>query len=112
LYLRWMVFSTAVFEPSIYLDDDNDPVAASGRGWGARKRMLQSLDETLSDRPWLLGESFSAADVMLGSLLSIALFNRRIAEPAASLIAYNHRLSERPAYKRAAEATWAPVKRG
>jgi glutathione S-transferase len=111
-YLRWMVFSTAVFEPAIYLDDDHDPVAASGRGWGDRKRVLQALDETLSNRPWLLGEHFSAADVMLGSQLSVALFNRRITEPAASLIAYNERLSERPAYKRAAEATWPPVKRG
>ncbi|HVX74959.1 MAG TPA: glutathione S-transferase family protein [Bradyrhizobium sp.] len=109
LYLRWMVFSTAVFEPVIYFDDDNDPVAASGRGWGDRRRVLRSLDETLSNGPWLLGENFSAADVMLGSLLSVALFNRKIAEPAASLTSYNQRLGERPAYQRAAEATWPPL---
>lgn len=109
LYLRWMVFSTAVFEPAIYFDDDNDPVAASGRGWGERKRVLQSLDEALCNGPWLLGEDFSAADVMLGSLLSVTLFNGRIADPAASLVAYNQRLSERLAYKRAAEATWPPL---
>src|ERR1700760_5201606 len=30
LYLRWMVFSTAVFEPAIYSDDANDPVASLG----------------------------------------------------------------------------------
>jgi glutathione S-transferase len=108
-YLRWMVFSTAVFEPVIYFDDDNNPVAASGRGWGDRKRVLQSLDDTLRNGPWLLGEQFSAADVMLGSLISVALFNGRIAEPATSLIAYNERLSERSAYKRAAEATWPPL---
>ena len=108
-YLRWMVFSTAVFEPVIYFDDDNNPVAASGRGWGDRKRVLQSLDDTLRNGPWLLGEQFSAADVMLGSLISVALFNGRIAEPATSLIAYNERLSERLAYKRAAEATWPPL---
>jgi glutathione S-transferase len=33
-YLRWAVFSTAVFEPAIYLNEQPDPVAASGRGWG------------------------------------------------------------------------------
>jgi glutathione S-transferase len=108
-YLRWMVFSTAVFEPVIYFDDDNNPVAASGRGWGDRKRVLQSLDDTLRNGPWLLGEQFSTADVMLGSLISVALFNGRIAEPATSLIAYNERLSERSAYKRAAETTWPPL---
>lgn len=109
LYLRWMVFSTAVFEPTIYFDDDNNPIAASGRGWGDRGRVLQSLDETLCNGPWLLGEQFSAADVMLGSLISVALFNGRIAEPATSLIAYNERLGERSAYKRAAKATWPPL---
>jgi glutathione S-transferase len=103
------VFSTAVFEPAIYFDDDNDPVAASGRGWGERKRVLQSLDEALCDGPWLLGEHFSAADVMLGSLISVTLFNGRIADPAASLIAYNQRMRERAAYQRAAEATWPPL---
>jgi glutathione S-transferase len=110
LYLRWMVFSTAVFEPAIYLDDDSDATAASGPGWGERKRVLQSLDDALSSGPWLLGAHFSAADVMLGSLLSVALFNGRIAEPAAALLAYNQRLGERPAYQRAAEATWRPAK--
>jgi glutathione S-transferase len=110
-YLRWMVFSTAVFEPAIYFDDDKDPVAARGRGWGQSEHVLRSLDEALSNGPWLLGERFSAADVMLGSLLSVTLFNGRIADPSASLVAYNQRLIERPAYKRAAETTWPPLNR-
>jgi glutathione S-transferase len=107
-YLRWMIFSTAVFEPAIYLEDGDDSTAASGRGWGDRAKMLQVLDEALSSGPWLLGERFSAADVMLGSLLSIALFNQRIAKPAESLVRYAARLEQRPAYTRAAKATWMP----
>jgi glutathione S-transferase len=105
-YLRWMVFSTAVFEPAIYLPDDNDAKAAMGRGWGDRRRVLEVLDAALSESPWLLGDRFSSADVMLGSLISVALFNKRIAEPSFALIAYNRRLADRPAYRRAAEATW------
>ncbi|WP_233828952.1 glutathione S-transferase family protein [Paraburkholderia sp. ZP32-5] len=105
-YLRWMIFSTAVFEPAIYLEDDGDELAASGRGWGSRSSVLEVLDDALCVGPWLLGEQFSAADVMLGSLLSIALFNQRIAQPAESLVRYAERLSRRPAYERAAKATW------
>jgi len=105
-YLRWMIFSTAVFEPTIYSPDDNDPVAASGRGWGERFRVLDALDKTLSTAPWLTGDRFTAADVMLGSLLSVALYNHRIADPPTSLVEYDKRLSARPAYQRAAEATW------
>src|ERR1700754_5067428 len=47
-YLRWMIFATAVFEPAVYSADDNDPVAASGRGWGLRSCVLETLDTTLS----------------------------------------------------------------
>jgi glutathione S-transferase len=105
-YLRWMVFSTAVFEPAIYLREPPDPVAASGRGWGDRATVLSTLDQALAAGPWLLGEAFTAADVMLGSLLSIALFNKRIPEASSVLVEYNKRLESRPGYKRAAEATW------
>lgn len=105
-YLKWMVFSTAVFEPAIYGPDDNDSMAASGRGWGMRSRVLEVIDEALAEGPWLLGETFTAADVMMGSLLSIALFNRRIDPVPARLSDYNARLSARPAYQRAAQMTW------
>jgi glutathione S-transferase len=109
-YLRWMVFSTAVFEPSVYSPDEaQDPISAGGRGWGQRAAMIETLDQALSRGPWLLGERFSACDVMLGSLLSIVLFNRRLADPPATFLAYNARLEARPAYKRAALATWPPA---
>ena len=107
-YLRWMVFSTAVFEPAIYLNDPPDARAASGRGWGERATVIHLLSEALATGPWLLGERFSAADVMLGSLLSIALFGKRIADPPAALTAYDRRLAARGAYERAAAATWPP----
>jgi glutathione S-transferase len=93
-------------EPAIYSNDPPDPVAASGRGWGERATVIQILSAVLSKGPWLLGERFTAADVMLGSLLAIALFNKRIAEPPASLNTYSDRLGARSAFKRAAEATW------
>lgn len=111
-YLRWMIFSTAVLEPATYLEQDDDPVAATGRGWGSRARMLQALDEALASGPWLLGDRFSAADVMLGAVLSIALFNRRFAAPAESLTRYAARLEERPAFMRAARATWPSAAHG
>jgi glutathione S-transferase len=104
-YLRWTVFSTAVAEPAIYLDDSDDPRDASGRGWGKRDTVLQVLDEAVSPGPWLLGDRFTAADVMLGSILSVAIFNARFAE-RPPLTAYNKRLEARPAYRRAQDATW------
>jgi glutathione S-transferase len=105
-YLRWMVFSTAVFEPAVYLNESPDPIAAAGRGWGDRDTVIETLQEALSQGDWLMGDAFTAADVMLGSLISIALFNDRIAAVPAALRAYNARLEARPAYQRAAAVTW------
>lgn len=105
-YLRWMVFATAVFEPAVYGAGDADPVAASGRGWGTKQRVIEVMAEALEAGPWLLSEHFTAADVMLGSVLSVTLFNGRLPEAPAALTAYNARLSARPAYQRAAQATW------
>jgi glutathione S-transferase len=98
-YLRWMVFSTAVFEPGAYLPQASDE-EASGVGWGRRTDMLATLEAALQPGPYLLGERFSAADVMLGGLMSIALFNKRFPETAA-VGAYNALISARPAYQRA-----------
>jgi glutathione S-transferase len=105
-YFRWTVFATAVAEPGIYIRDD-DLEAARGRGWGLFADVLAALDAALTPGPWLLGDQFTAADVSLGAVLSVALFNKRF-EPTAAIAAYNERLAARPAYKRAAEETRPP----
>lgn len=101
-----MVFATAVFEPAIYLDDPQDDVSAGGRGWGKRADAIGSIADAVDRGPWLLGDRFSAADVMLGGLLSIALYNKRISDPPQPLLDYDARLSARPAYRSAVEATF------
>lgn len=105
-YLKWMVFATSVFEPAVYLDDPQDDLSTSGRGWGKRADAIGAIADAVSSHPWLLGDCFSAADVMLSGLLSIALFNKRIVNPPQALLAYDARLAARPAYRRAAEATF------
>ncbi|HEY3951423.1 glutathione S-transferase family protein [Phenylobacterium sp.] len=104
-YLRWAVFATAVLEPAIYMREQAlDP---SGVGWGDCDTALGALESALSPGPWLLGDGFSAADVAVGAILSVAMFAGRVSGRPV-LEAYNARLSERPAYKRAAEANWPP----
>jgi glutathione S-transferase len=104
-YLRWSVFATAVLEPAVYLRDQGlDP---KGVGWGDYETALKALETALTPGPWLLGERFSAADVALGAVVSVAMFNRRLPEHPA-IVAYNDRLSARPAYQRAAAANWPP----
>lgn len=103
-YLRWMVFSTAVFEPAAWLPDAEEP---SGVGWGRKADMLTALEGALSPGPFILGDRFSAADVMLGGVVAIALFNKQIPETGL-LTDYNARIQDRPACRRALALTgWA-----
>jgi glutathione S-transferase len=52
----------------------------------------------LAERPYLLGDSFSAADILMGSLL---MFFRTVMPPHAEYDAWLERLSARPALGRA-----------
>ena len=98
-YLRWTVFATSVFEPATYLPDA-DEAGAPGVGWGRKADMLRAMEQALTPGPYILGERFSAADVMLGGLLSIALFNQTLAATPL-FTGYNERIAARPAYQAA-----------
>ena len=58
------------------------------------------LSNALTSKPFLLGEQFSAADVMIGSTLAWAQF-MGLLEGHPTLIEYVQRLSSRPAFQRA-----------
>jgi glutathione S-transferase len=52
--------------------------------------------------PWLLGERFTAADVVIGAQVRFGMMFKLIPE-RPELAAYVARLNERPAYRRATE---------
>ena len=73
-----------------------NPVAA---GWGDAQRVFDVLDDALAKGPWLLGETFSAADIIIGSGLnfSVRLFKMIASRP--SFEAYIERCMARPAFQ-------------
>jgi glutathione S-transferase len=106
-YLQWMVFSTAVFEPTIFVSEVKQPERSWGPGWGKREDVFDAVERAVANGPWLMGTHFTAADVMLGSLVQIGLFNNLVPR-APALLAYDARLEARPARKRAGDLTWPP----
>jgi glutathione S-transferase len=104
-----MVWSTAVLEPAreLQLTTVVPPKNDWGVGWPKWELVLKELADAVEHRPWLLGDRFSAADVMLGSVLSIGLFCEMI-PPLPPLVAYNQRLADRPANQRAGQLNWPP----
>ena len=104
-YLKWMVYSTAVLDPLISLHPKHIDLPGAETGFGAFDDMVEVLAKTLKGRKYLLGDRFSAADVMLGSTISAALRRKTLPETPV-LLDYNARLTVRDAYHRAADATW------
>lgn len=71
---------------------------ARGRAGSA----LTFLSQQMGGSQWVLGEEFSAADIMLGYALAIARFVK-VLDDFEPLGAYLERLEARPAYQRATE---------
>ena len=59
------------------------------------------LDAALSKGPWILGDAFSAADVVIGSGLNFAVRLFKMAPSRPSFDRYIDRCAARPAFQRA-----------
>lgn len=98
-YLRWSCFAPGVIEPGVMAKMEKWTFREGSAGWGNYEAMLQAIESALSKGPFLLGETFSMADVIFGGtvrfLMSIGALDAR---PAFT--AYSERLGERPALKR------------
>ena len=72
-YLYWLFFVPGCVEPAmvqVATKIEMNPIAA---GWGDAQRVFDVLDAALTKGPWILGDTFSAADIMIGSGLNFAV---------------------------------------
>ena len=103
-YLRWLTFYGASFEPAITdLAMKREPTPPMMCPYGDYDTMLATLTAQLRAGPWLLGERFSAADVLWGTALGWATMFKLVPE-LPEVMAYIERVSARPAARRAAQA--------
>lgn len=100
-YLSWLVYYGAVLEPSIMSKFMNVQVPRATAGWVALEEAMPLLIERLSRGPYFLGERFSAADVLYGTMF--AQFAQSPLLPKSPVIdEYIKRVVGRPAHARAA----------
>ena len=99
-YLQWLLYTNAAIEPAMAEKLSSGQVSTAAHGWGSFDLMLSVLRDGLAQGPWILGEWFSAADVLLGtSCHFMRQFKILADEPALS--AYAERCAARPAFQRA-----------
>jgi glutathione S-transferase len=98
-YLTWLAYYAGVVEPVVAIDfarlGDNAILARTFRGV---KEMNDRVRGALDRGPYLLGDAFSAADVLVGSL---GQFARGMLPPGDPVDAWLARLNGRPALARA-----------
>jgi glutathione S-transferase len=99
-YLRWMAFYGSCFEPAV-VDKamKREPAALSTSPYGDFDSMLKTLTDQLSKGPYLLGERFSALDVLWGTALSWTTAFGLVPKTDA-ISAYMERINSRPAAMR------------
>lgn len=101
-YLRWCFFASAIMEPAFAQKFLGFEIPPGSAAWGSFEQMIEVLTPAVAEGPWLLGEQFTAADVLVGAAIGFGLqFGWLDAD--GPLGAYVARCQARPAWQRAAE---------
>ena len=99
-YLYWTLYTPAVVEPA--MSEKFNQVESNRRrsGWGDFDLMIETWDNALEGRDWILGDKFTAADVILGSS-AICLRVFEMLPESRNLCGYADRCLALPANQRA-----------
>jgi glutathione S-transferase len=100
-YLQWLFFSGSCIEGAITQKFANVQIPPQTAGWGSFDKVFNVLSETLSGSPYLLGDTFSAADLLIASDLNFVINVFKMLEPRPEFSAYIERCLSRPARVRA-----------
>jgi glutathione S-transferase len=101
-YLKWLFFGPSVFEPAMTdraFPRKEDPRAAA-LGWRNFDTVLDIVSKALSKGPFLMGEQFTAADIVIGSGLRYGMMFKLVPE-RKEFLDYAARIAARPSAQRA-----------
>jgi len=107
--IQWMEFGEnqlTVLASEIVVHDGILPAertipALVDRGRDELPKILAIVERALNDQPYIAGEHFTAADIVMGFALPIAMHAGFLGSDTPSCVAYHERLSARPAYQKA-----------
>ena len=104
-YYRWLFFGAGPIEQATSvrsLGVEIQPEQKRMMGFGDMTDTLNAMEGAIAGGDYILGDTFSAADVYFGSQIGWGLQFGSI-EKRPAFVAYDERLRGRPAYRRASE---------
>jgi glutathione S-transferase len=103
VYLKWLFFNPGCLEPAVI--DRAAPRKEEARramlGYGDFDTTMNVVANAVAKSPWLMGEQFTAADVVIGSNIRWGMIFKMIPE-RKEFTDYAARIAARPAAQRAA----------
>jgi glutathione S-transferase len=101
-YLKWLFFGPSCIEPAMM--DRAFPRKEEARraalGYGDFDTVIKVVADAVAREPYILGEQFTAADVVIGSTLRFGMLFKLLPEQP-EFTAYTGRMAQRPALQRA-----------
>ena len=99
-YLKWLFYAPSCVEPAM-IDKalGRPPAPRTTAGWADYDTVVEVLRAGVGNREYLLGEQFTAADVVIGSALRWGMLFKMIPE-LPEFTSYVGRLKARPAMQR------------
>ncbi len=100
-FLRWLFFAPVTAEPSIIMSALGQQGAGDSgyQPFADLSEVTQVMIASLSGRDFILGDRFTAADVMLGSTINWGLNLMPVLPQHPVLVDYWARLAQRPAWQ-------------
>ena len=100
-YLRWMFFGPVTVEPAILWKAFAKPASADDyEPFSDPDAVASTLSAVLADREYIVGDSFTAADVIIGSSIMWGLKMMPVLPALPELTDYWSGLESRPAWQR------------
>lgn len=102
VYLKWLFFGPSCIEPAVI--DRAAPRKEAARrgmlGYGDFDTVMNVVAQAVAQGPWLMGEQFTAADVIIGANLRFGMMFKMIPQ-RKEFSDYTARIAARPAAQRA-----------
>jgi glutathione S-transferase len=99
-YLSMLAYYGGALEPSIMSKFMNAAVPKGTAGWVEIEETMKFIVKTLTDHPYIVGDSFTGADVLYATMFAMFAASPMLPKSPA-IDAYVKRCLERPAYARA-----------
>jgi len=102
VYLKWLFFGPGCIEPAVIdrAAPRKEPARRAMLGYGDFDTVMNVIAQAVAKGPWLMGEQFTAADVIVGANIRWGMMFKLLPE-RKEFLDYAARIAARPAAQRA-----------